>query len=62
MTNFCSFDGSTAKVRRLYDIANVLSSMNLIEKVNKALTKSVRGYITSSALISAAFVLFSAQW
>lgn len=33
MTDPLFEDNSAAKVRRLYDIANVLSSMNLIEKV-----------------------------
>eukprot|EP00268_Persea_americana_P011906 TRINITY_DN14990_c0_g1_i8.p1 TRINITY_DN14990_c0_g1~~TRINITY_DN14990_c0_g1_i8.p1 ORF type:complete len:225 (+),score=56.34 TRINITY_DN14990_c0_g1_i8:525-1199(+) len=32
-------DNSAAKVRRLYDIANVLSSMNLIEKTHQNETK-----------------------
>ena len=41
---FCFFDNSTAKVRRLYDIANVLSSLNLIEQVNRSLGKLMRNY------------------
>lgn len=33
MTNYLYNVYAAAKVRRLYDIANVFSSMNLIEKV-----------------------------
>lgn len=33
VTDLWYYGDNAAKVRRLYDIANVLSSMNLIEKV-----------------------------
>lgn len=48
MPNLLLIDNSAAKVRRLYDIANVLTSLNLIEKVRSK--KKKKRYLISQHL------------